>query len=66
MNIEADNETIDELEHAFRFNDAVLRHLIINASGLVTEPSPMMRQERPRPAGERGDRDSYSGPSGPV
>ena len=68
MNIEADNETIDELEHAFRFNDAVLRHLIINTSGLVTEPSPMMRAERPKPAGdrERGDRDSYSGPSGPV
>ena len=29
MNIECDNETLDELEHAFKFNDAVLRHLIV-------------------------------------
>ena len=68
MNIECGAEVLNELESGFRFNDAVLRHLIINTSGLVTEPSPMMRAERPRPAGdrERGDRDSYSGPAGPV
>ena len=29
MNIECDSETLDELEHAFKFNDAVLRHLIV-------------------------------------
>jgi len=29
MNIECDQPTLDELEHAFKFNDAVLRHLII-------------------------------------
>jgi small subunit ribosomal protein S6 len=49
MNVECDQETLDELENAFRFNDAVLRHLTMNMSGPVTEPSPMMRQER-RPA----------------
>ena len=32
MNIECDQETLDELEHAFRFNDAVLRHLIVHRS----------------------------------
>ena len=29
MNIECDNETLTELEHSFKFNDAVLRHLIV-------------------------------------
>jgi small subunit ribosomal protein S6 len=46
MNIECDNETLDELEHAFKFNDAVLRHLTVKASGPVTSPSPMMKEEK--------------------
>jgi len=50
MNVECDQETLDELEHAFRFNDAVLRHLTVNMTAAVTEPSPMMRQEKARPA----------------
>ena len=33
MNIECDQETLDELEHAFKFNDAVLRHLIVAMDG---------------------------------
>ncbi|MDH5551900.1 MAG: 30S ribosomal protein S6 [Nitrosomonas sp.] len=45
MNIECDQETLDELEHAFKFSDAILRHLIIKLDGPVTEPSPMMQQE---------------------
>jgi small subunit ribosomal protein S6 len=49
MNVECDQETLDELENAFRFNDAVLRHLTMNMRGPVTEASPMMRQEK-RPA----------------
>ena len=49
MNLECDQETLDELELAFRFNDAVLRHLTMNMRGPVTEASPMMRQEK-RPA----------------
>src|SRR5512147_1625623 len=36
MNIECDNETLVELEHAFKFNDAVLRHLTVSMSGPVT------------------------------
>lgn len=46
MNIECGNETLGELEHAFKFNDAVLRHLIVNMSRAVTEPSPMMKEEK--------------------
>jgi len=46
MNIECDNTTLDELEHAFKFNDAVLRHLTVKMSGAVTLPSPMMKEEK--------------------
>ena len=58
MNIEIDQETLDELEHAFKFNDAVLRHLIVAMEEAVLAPSPMMREEKARPArdGDRGDR----------
>lgn len=45
MNIECDQETLNELEHAFKFSDAILRHLTIRMDGPVTEPSPMMQHE---------------------
>jgi len=48
MNIECDQETLDELEHSFRFNDAVLRHLTIQMNSAVTSPSPMMKEEKAR------------------
>jgi small subunit ribosomal protein S6 len=48
MNIECDQETLDELEHAFKFNDAVLRHLTIKTKVAVTEPSVMMKEEKSR------------------
>ncbi len=41
MNVECNHEAIEEIRSAFRFNDAVLRHLIINRNKAVTEPSPM-------------------------
>ncbi|AKJ68282.1 MULTISPECIES: 30S ribosomal protein S6 [Pandoraea] len=44
MNIECDQETLDELEHAFKFNDAVLRHLFIKMKKAETAPSPMMKE----------------------
>ena len=56
MNVEAPQSVIDELETNFRFNDAVLRNLIMRTNGAVTEPSPMakVRDERR----ERAPRDS--------
>ncbi len=48
MNIEADKDTLAELEHAFKFNDAVLRHLTVTMKKAVTEPSPMMKDEKSR------------------
>jgi len=49
LNIECDNETLLELEHAFKFNDAVLRHLTVSMDEAVSAPSPMMREEKSRP-----------------
>jgi len=46
MNIECDSETLGELEHSFRFNDAVLRHLTVQMPKPVTNPSPMMKEEK--------------------
>ena len=48
MNIECDQETLDELEHSFKFNDAVLRHLTVQMKAAVTAPSPMMKEEKAR------------------
>lgn len=52
MNIECGQPTVDELEHAFKFNDAVLRHLVVKTKRAETAPSPMMRaieKEQKRP-----------------
>lgn len=48
MNVEAPQTVIDELETNFRYNDAVLRNLIMRTDGAVVEPSPMakVREER--------------------
>lgn len=46
MNIECDNEALVELEHAFKFNDAVLRHLVVKMKNAVVTPSPMMKEEK--------------------
>lgn len=43
MNIECGKATLDELEHGFRYNDAVLRHLIVGMKKAETGPSPMMK-----------------------
>ncbi len=45
MNIECDKKTLDELTGAFRFSDAVIRHLVVAVPAAVTEASPMAREE---------------------
>jgi len=61
MNIECDQKTLDELTGAFRFSDAVLRHLVIKVDSAITEPSPMARSAEdsegrgPRDDGPLGD-----------
>jgi small subunit ribosomal protein S6 len=54
MNIECDQETVDELDHSFKFSDAVLRHLIVKMTKAYTAPSPMMKEEKSKSLMERG------------
>ena len=53
MNIECGSDTREELENAFRFNDAVMRNLIVTQKRAVTEASPLAKadeREEARPA----------------
>lgn len=46
INCETDNEALEELTTNFRYNDAVLRHLVIRTDEAVTEESPIMKSEK--------------------
>jgi small subunit ribosomal protein S6 len=46
INAEATAEAVEELETAFRFNDIILRNLVMRTKSAVTEASPMMKEER--------------------
>lgn len=59
MNIECDKETVDELSNAFRYNDAVIRNLILNTKRAIKESSPLMKEKDSRP--ESGAHDSEGG-----
>ena len=48
MNIECNQATLDELEHGFKFNDAVIRHLTMGTKVAAVAPSPMMKEEKSR------------------
>ncbi len=63
MNIECDKDTLDELSNAFRYNDAVIRNLILNVKRAVKDPSPLLKDKEGR--GETsGHFDSESGHKG--
>lgn len=65
MNIEVSAEVLAELVGLFRFNDAVLRHLVMRKDKAVTETSPMMKGERSRrDRSEYGSDDDDSDSSG--
>lgn len=52
LNIECDKPTLDELVGAFRFNDAVLRYLVIARKEAITEPSLMAKAREEEEARE--------------
>lgn len=66
LNVECGKEVLEELNTAFRFNDAVLRNLIMSRKGPETEDSPIMKVERE--SRERKERDDVPAPraSAPV
>lgn len=55
MNIECSQDVLNELENTFRYNDAILRNLILARSEAVTQPSPMMKAVEKKSS--RKDRD---------
>ena len=58
LNVECDQNTLTELTGAFRFSDAVLRHLVVNMDEAVTEPSPMAKAaQEEKEGGPRRSRD---------
>jgi len=62
LNVEADQAAIDELTTNFRYNDAVIRNMVLRTDEAVTEESPILkaekesRERRSRP--ERSDDDA--------
>ena len=56
MNVECDQSTIDELTNIFRFNDAVMRNLVIRRNAAITEPSAMVKPRDDRDGGRGDDR----------
>ena len=55
MNIEVGKDTLDEITNAFRFNDAVIRNLVIRRDDAVTEPSPMSKPVRSDYSADSGE-----------
>ncbi|UVK79089.1 MAG: 30S ribosomal subunit protein S6 [Sodalis sp. Ffu] len=48
LNVESSQEVIDELETSFRFNDAVIRSMIMRVKHAITETSPMVKAKNER------------------
>ena len=44
MNVEVSQEILDEIENLFRFNDAIIRNLVIKKSPAITDQSAMMKE----------------------
>ncbi len=64
MNVECDKETLDELKNAFRFNDAVIRNLVLTVKHAVKEASPLLKEKDLRSEGGTHDSDSHHKPKG--
>ncbi|TVQ41893.1 MAG: 30S ribosomal protein S6 [Wenzhouxiangella sp.] len=59
LNIECDAATLEELEGVFRFNDAILRHLVVRKDEAETEPSIMLQRKENKDEREKARRASY-------
>lgn len=58
LNVECSKDALDELYGAFRFNDAVIRHMVLSRDEAVTEASPMAKEKEKEKEKERGERSS--------
>ncbi len=60
MNIECGQSVLNELDSSFRFNDAVLRHIVLACGAAVTEQSAIMKMKDEKPR-RRDDEEGYMG-----
>ena len=51
LNVETDDATLGELTNSFRFNDAIVRSLVLKRSAAITEPSAMVKTKDPSEQG---------------
>jgi len=66
VNAEATAEAVEELETAFRFNDIILRNLVMRLKAAVSEQSPMAKEERRDDRRPPRDEKSYDAPEAAV
>jgi small subunit ribosomal protein S6 len=55
MNIECNQETLNELTTGFRFNDAIIRNLVMRLNGPVTTPSQLVKSETAKSETSKSD-----------
>ena len=60
LNIECNQVALDELTSAFKFNDAVIRHMVLSQNRPITDPSPLIKKEETRGDEERRARSADS------
>jgi len=56
LNVTTDNETLEELKTTFRFNDAIIRSMVIRTKTAISEASPMMKGVEAKKAREEAQR----------
>ncbi len=59
MNIECDQATVDELSENFRYNDAVIRNMVLRVNRAITEPSPVSKEKDGRGEMDAPSSDSH-------
>jgi small subunit ribosomal protein S6 len=60
LNIECNQQALDELNNAFRYNDAVIRNLVVQQKHAITEASPLLKEKDERkPHRSDSDREEY-------
>ena len=61
MNVECGQKVLNELVDGFRFNDAVLRHIVLSCEEAITEPSFILKSKDEKGERRRRDEDSIEG-----
>lgn len=61
LNIECNDSILKEITTSFRFNDAIIRHLVLQRKNAITEPSVLLKQKEKRAKEQSFDDGEYNG-----